>query len=79
MSDARRKKPKPQTCSSCGMPGHLASRRGGCSHTFLAAQAVLAGNATITQAAARWGVAKQSISHRLIADGHRIRAPKEQT
>lgn len=66
----------PQTCSSCGAQGHLASRKGGCSHTFLAAQAVLAGNATITQAAERWGVAKQSISQRLIAGGRRHRAPK---
>lgn len=66
----------PQKCSSCGAQGHLASRKGGCSHTFLAAQAVLSGSATIAQAAERWGVAKQSISQRLVKGGHRHYRPK---
>lgn len=61
----------PQTCSSCGAEGHCASSKGGCSRTFLAAQLVLSGQATISQAAERWGIAKQSISQRLIAGGHR--------
>lgn len=62
-------------CPRCGEHGHYGGRRG-CSKTHLAAELVLSGLATITQAAKRHRVAKQSVSARLIKLGHRTYKPK---
>lgn len=62
-------------CARCGQPGHY-GRRDGCSKTYLAARLVLDGRATITQAAKRHRVSKQSVSARLIMLGHRTYRPK---
>lgn len=63
------------SCGSCGQLGHNGSRSG-CSPTYLAAQRVIAGQCTITEAAMRFGVTKQSVSERLIKQGHRVRGPR---
>lgn len=54
------------TCAHCGQTGHRASRSGGCSPTYLAAQLVLEGKASIAMASERFGISKQAISERLI-------------
>lgn len=56
----------PNTCSACGQQGHNGDRVEGCSKTYLAARLVLDGKATISEAAKRFGVRKQTISERLI-------------
>lgn len=67
----------PGTCSSCGQQGHNGSRSAGCSKTYLAAKLVLEGRATVSQAAERFGVRKQTVSERLITrHGVRSYRPK---
>lgn len=66
-----------RTCSQCGGLGHYGSREKGCSPTYRAAQLVLDGKATITQAAARLRVPKQSVSRWLIRNGHRTYKPQK--
>lgn len=61
-----------RACRRCGATGHY-GRRDGCSKTYLAARLVLEGRATITQAAKRHRVVKQSVSARLVKLGYRSR------
>lgn len=64
------------TCRSCGQPGHYGSRSG-CSPTYLAAKLVLDGKASVSEAATRHGVRKQTVSERLITrHGFRSHRPK---
>lgn len=66
------------TCCACGQPGHYGSRSG-CSSTALAAKLVIDGKATVSEAAIRYGIRKQTVSERLIKLGHRTYKPKSET
>jgi hypothetical protein len=68
------------SCSSCGQPGHNGTRSAGCSKTYLAAKLVLDGKATISEAAIRYGIRKQTVSERLITrHGFRVHRAKSST
>jgi hypothetical protein len=67
----------PNTCTSCGREGHNGSRAKGCSKTYLAAKLVVEGRASLSEAAIRFGIRKQSVSERLIKHhGFRINQAK---
>ena len=65
------------SCCACGLSGHNGTRSEGCSKTYLAAKLVLDGKATITEAAIRFGIRKQTVSERLITrHGFRVHRAK---
>lgn len=63
----------PGICSSCGAADHNGSGApDGCSKTYRAALAVVAGKVTLMQAAERFGVSRQAIHKRIRRDGLRV-------